>query len=407
MKQATAYASIKKVATMLACHGPHDNRIRGMLNHHGATTGRWTNSLVQFQNMKRPTPGIDTEGAYRDICGGISREMLDLCYGPPLEVISSCIRHFVQDTELVCGSCGCLASEGLCPNWGCEGGYLKRRGKLFNNADYAAVEARIVAWLAGQEDALEEYRSYDAAESKEEKNALDPYRHLAALIYGVSVAEVNKFPQRNVGKHAKLGCGYGLGAAGFRKQVKKQSGGYDLPLGLEETAVAIWRSKHKKIVSFWYNTERAAKRAIVNKGKAFQVDKVTFLCRDIEGMCFLLCQLPSKRKLAFPQPRISADQIVIFGNTVGNNWGDIRLWGGDFTGRITQAVAADLMAIGATNSEKAGYEIATLIHDEALAYHKPGQTPEEFVELLTDMPSWADGLPIAAEGSLVPFYKKD
>jgi len=96
LKQSIAYASIKKVKTMLECCGPHDNRIRGMLNHHGATTGRWTASLVQFQNMKRPTVK-HTEDAYRDICLGISREMLELCYGPVLEVISSCIRHFVHD----------------------------------------------------------------------------------------------------------------------------------------------------------------------------------------------------------------------------------------------------------------------------------------------------------------------
>jgi len=98
LKQSIAYASIKKVKTMLACAGPHDNRIRGMLNHHGATTGRWTASLVQFQNMKRPTVK-HTEDAYRDICLGISREMLELCYGPVLEVISSCIRHFVHDVD--------------------------------------------------------------------------------------------------------------------------------------------------------------------------------------------------------------------------------------------------------------------------------------------------------------------
>lgn len=96
MKQSIAYASIKKIPTMLACAGPHDNRIRGMMNHHGATTGRWTASLVQFQNMKRPTIK-NSEEAYREICAGISRDMLDLCYGPPLEVISSCIRHFVHD----------------------------------------------------------------------------------------------------------------------------------------------------------------------------------------------------------------------------------------------------------------------------------------------------------------------
>lgn len=96
LKQSIAYASIKKVKTMIACAGPHDNRIRGMLTHHGATTGRWTASLVQFQNMKRPTVKF-TEEAYRDICNGISREMLEICYGPVLEVISSCIRHFVHD----------------------------------------------------------------------------------------------------------------------------------------------------------------------------------------------------------------------------------------------------------------------------------------------------------------------
>ncbi len=98
LKQAIAYASIKKIQTMLNCSGPHDNRIRGMLNHHGATTGRWTASLVQFQNMKRPTIK-GTEDAYRMICEGCSREMLEICYGPVLEVISSCVRHFVHDCD--------------------------------------------------------------------------------------------------------------------------------------------------------------------------------------------------------------------------------------------------------------------------------------------------------------------
>lgn len=100
MKQSVAYAAIKKVQTMLDCAGPHDNRIRGMLNHHGATTGRSTNSLVQFQNMKRPAGHLVkwSELAYKAICGGVSREELEMCFGPVLEVISSCIRHFVHDT---------------------------------------------------------------------------------------------------------------------------------------------------------------------------------------------------------------------------------------------------------------------------------------------------------------------
>lgn len=108
LRQSISYAAVKKVATMIACAGPHDNRIRGMLNHHGATTGRWTASLVQFQNMKRPSDaflaetykdsGVTwSEVAYKEICNGVSREMLELCHGPVLEVISSCIRHFVED----------------------------------------------------------------------------------------------------------------------------------------------------------------------------------------------------------------------------------------------------------------------------------------------------------------------
>lgn len=98
LRASVSYAAIKKVATMLACVGPGDNRIRGLLNHHGATTGRSTNSLVQFQNMKRATIK-NSEAAYRDICAGISREMLEIVYGPPLEVIASSIRHFVEDVK--------------------------------------------------------------------------------------------------------------------------------------------------------------------------------------------------------------------------------------------------------------------------------------------------------------------
>jgi DNA polymerase len=375
MKQALSYAAPKKVAAMLACVGPHDNRIRGMLNHHGANTGRWTASLVQFQNMKRSTK--TSEEAYKEICEGISREMLDLCYGDPLEIISLCIRHFVQDSRPI------------------------------NDADYAAIEARIVAWLAGEEDALRQYRAYDAAKTPEEKHALDPYRLLAMLIYGFDrVDQVEKFPHRHVGKHAKLGLGFGMGSSKFRVTVKAQ-GNYDLEAGLEDKAVTTFRSANKKIVSFWYDSERAAKRAILNKGKVFPAGKVAFKCEDISGIPFLLMKLPSGRKLAYPWPKIKDDRIHFFGNIKGTQWGDIATWGGSLVENATQAVAADVMAAGAHNCENEGYEIMTLIHDQALSYHQDGQTAEQFVQLLTDLPAWAEGLPIAAEGSLVPFYRKD
>ena len=87
-------------------------------------------------------------------------------------------------------------------------------------------------------------------------------------------------------------------------------------------------------------------------------------------------------------------------------WGRKALSPGDFTNNLVQGIAADIMANGAHNAERAGYEIATLIHDQALAYYKPGQTIEELVKLLTTLPSWAAGLPIAAEGAVTPFYVK-
>lgn len=96
LKQSISYASIKKIKTMIACVGPSDNRLRGMHAHHAATTGRWGGQLVQVQNFKRSTIN-DSDGAYQMICDGCSREMLEICYGPVLEVISSSVRHFIHD----------------------------------------------------------------------------------------------------------------------------------------------------------------------------------------------------------------------------------------------------------------------------------------------------------------------
>lgn len=427
MKQSIAYASIKKIATMLACAGPRDNRIRGMMNHHGAGTGRWTASLVQFQNMKKATIK-HSEDAYREICEGVSREMLELCYGPVLEVISSCIRHFVHDIE-PCARCDGqgeideTAGEQPYDHWStcqtCNGS--KTQEREFNDADYSAIEARIVCWLAGQEDALCEYRA-----------GIDRYKVMASFIYGIPVEEINKHPQRFVGKFTILGCGFQMGAPKFRATVKRQ-GGYDLPLGMEEIAVKAFRAKHKALVKYWYAVEEAAKQAILNKGQVFRpIPKrrrgedaltplpkfadVRFKCEDIGGLPFLIIRLPSGRKLAYPKPRVEkskkfegATSIVFYGNIKGVIWGDVDTFAGSLVENITQAVAADIMAHGAHNAENASYEIATLIHDQALAYHYPerNQTPEEFVKLLTELPSWADGLPIEAEGGLVPFYKKD
>ncbi len=275
----------------------------------------------------------------------------------------------------------------------------------FLDADYNSIEARICPWLAGQEDVLDEYRLQDAATTPEEKILRCRYRIMASTIFRVPVAKINNHPQRFVGKFTILGCGFGMGASKYRASIEKF---YKLPPGVEDVAVQAWRAKHKKVVSYWYDMERQAKNAILHKGKVFECRKhIKFMVRDVEGMAFLLMRLPSGRKLAYPKPRLCNDRIAFFGNTIGVNWGDVSTWGGTLVENATQAVAADVMAHGTHKAEKEGYETATLIHDQFLGYHKEGQTPERLIELLTDLPSWGEGLPIAAEGSAVPFYRKD
>lgn len=266
----------------------------------------------------------------------------------------------------------------------------------FLDADYSAIEARITCWLAQQEDALQDYR-----------DNVDRYKTMASIIYRVPVEQVNKHPQRFVGKQATLGCGFGMGPPKFRATCWKM-GRYKLPNGLEYTAVAAWRQKHKKVVSYWYDVERAAKNAILRKGEVFAVrERIKFMVKNIEGMEFLLMRLPSGRKLAYSRPRLCGDRIAFFGNQKGATWGDISTWGGSLVENAVQGIAADVMCVGSHNAEQENYSIAMLVHDQAIAFQTNGQTPERFVELLTRLPSWADGLPIAAEGAVVPFYKKD
>lgn len=208
-------------------------------------------------------------------------------------------------------------------------------------------------------------------------------------------------------------CSYQMGPAKFRKTCEK-FGYKDLPAGLEDKAVKAFRQKHKKIVQYWYDLEKAAKSAILRKGTIFPVRNVSFLCRDVEGMMFLLLKLPSGRKLAYPKPRIipsrkfpDATTIVFFGHILGTQWGDVETYAGKICENLVQGIAADIMANGAHNAEREGFAIATLIHDQCLTYKREGQTAEKLVELLTELPPWAAGLPLAAEGSEVPFYKKD
>lgn len=416
LKKMTSYAAVKKVPAMIACAGPHDNRVRGTLIDYGAGTGRWSAVLIQPQNMKKPSQHLETvtEDIYRDIIDGASAADLALCYGPPLECISSCIRHFIHDAA----------------------------GELLD-ADYSAIEARIIAWQAQEEWRLEVFRTHGAI-----------YEASAHQMFGTPMEDFATYkrengtshPHRKKGKVAELALGYQGGVNAMVKMGAEKEG-----LERKEMAsiVKAWRAASPAVVQLWYDAENAARSAVSNKGQRYPFGVgCEFFCATTAGIDYLFLRLPSGRRIAYPWPKLekqltwvtvskeTEEEIrhTLLNPTVEEvararkkdpkarvslaitywgqiplkvTWGRSGLYGGRIVENICQGIAADVMAIGAYNAWQAGYEIVSLIHDEALAHYRPGQSIEEFIELLTDMPEWADGLPLKADGGVIPFYRKD
>lgn len=372
------YAAAKKVYTMLDC-ACADGRVRGAHHWYGAGTGRWSGRLIQPQNFKRPTVK-DTDLAYRIICDHAllgedparTRETLDLLWGNALEVVASCIRNYI---------------------------YLPNG---FWDADYNAVEARIVCWLAGQEDVLEDYR-----------RGVDQYKKMAGRIYGVPADQiVNPSHEREVGKRTVLGCGFSMGAKKFKETLLNQYG-IDISIVMSEKAVTAYRQSHPKVQKLWYACDRAARNAIANPGRAFTAGPLlSFRVLNVAEIPYLLMRLPSGRAIAYPWPKLEwsaakqENAITFYGNIKGKIWGRVSTYGGKLVENATQGTAADLMMNGCIHAERAGYAMAVLIHDQGLAEKWAGQNLEGYIAALTNLPPWANGLPLKAEGKAVPYYKK-
>jgi len=374
LKSYLSYAAVTKVSTMLSCECG-DGIVRGTLVYHGAGPGRWSGRLIQTQNLKRPDIS-DTDVAYSMICEGASAEGLAMCFGNPLSAVASCIRHFIQHPT-----------------------------DLLNDADYSAIEARIVCWLAGQEDALQEYR-----------DGVDAYVSMASVIFNKPREKITAM-ERWVGKQTVLGCGFQMSSARFYDQCielteKFNIKGISVSPELADLAVGTFRRIRSKVVNLWYDCDRAAREAILSPGKVFSAgEKINFQVVTKEEVPYLAMRLPAGRCIVYPWPKLEnkaggKTNITFFGQLPGKSaWGRVSTYGGKLVENATQGTAADIMANGAVNAEKAGFEILTLIHDQALARHD-GRPIEEFCNCLTDLPEWAKGLPIDAEGQITPYYVK-
>lgn len=457
-----SYAAVKKVPTMLNAACP-DGRVRGSLLWSGAErTHRWAGRIIQPQNFRRPT-FKGTEQAYKMLCAGADIETLEMLFAPFLEVVASCIRHFIQLPD----------------------------GQGMLQADYSGVEDRGASWLCGAQQNIDLFN-----------NGAKMYEIMAAKIFHVDPEEVDT-DQRFIGKQARLGCTYNMGRPKFRGTCENYSftppdsmvedykprfrvalaklrkrcqdpdpwdkyeikfpsprfarlrngkngrefsvwayrkGGTarkitdpDNPTAeewldltyddLADRAVTTWREDNPEIVDAWKSIDTAAKKAIQNPGKLFKgTDKITFGVTDKPGFRALVMRLPSGHTLIYPKPKlvwkgeegVEKDpndyyniEIHFWGKVpMSSKWGWCKTYGGKLLENATQGICGDFMSNGAVNATRNNFCIFMLVHDEAIAIKQKGQTQEELCDLLCHLPPWADGMPLAAEGNQIPFYKK-
>jgi len=400
------FAAAKKVDVMLDCVNS-DGLVRGTLLWHGAGTGRWSGRLIQPQNFKKPSIK-QTELAYQMICDGCTREELELVFGNPLEVIASCIRHFIHVP-----------------------------GVEMLDADYNAVEARIANWVAGQDDVVALFDKADNwTGSKESKP--DPYKTMAGFIFNKRPEAIqNPSMERDVGKTVELGCQFGLAADTFYKKSVEKGAAYMTP-DICAKGIDAYRQTHDRVVKCWWDCDTAVKRAIMQPDRWFNAGSyLSFSVKQLSGFTVLLARLPSGRCLSFPLPEIvketddefkartarkpkeSAEDhikrvkrttrregITFWGVIKGKTWGRCRLYSSLIFQNCVQAIAGDLVAYGSCEALRQGFDIFTLIHDQALAMKKVGQTAANYAIALATLPPWAGGLPLKAEAKTVKFYKK-
>jgi len=338
-----------------------DGRVRNYLIYHGASTGRWTSHTIQLQNLPRGI-GIDPEPCIELIKSG-GNDVFEILYDDPFGAISSCVRGlFIADTD-----------------------------KVFYVVDYAAIEARVVAWLAGESKVLRMFRS-----------GIDVYVEMAKQIFNKPNLTKKNKEERFLGKVAVLACGYGMGAVRF--QGTCEGWGMDVGSELSQKAVDTYRKTNKRIVSFWYDLERAAV-ACVRTGKNYKCGPVRF----ISSREFLYCELPSKRRLAYYKPRIEEGSLTYFTqDSQTHSFRKTSTYGGKLCENVTQAVARDIMADAMLELEKENFPIVLCVHDEVVVEKKKGARfyLNDIENIMKKTPEWAAGCPIDVEGFTTERYSK-
>lgn len=363
LRQLLSKTSTKKYEAMTNAAGT-DHRVRGLTQYYGAArTGRWAGRLIQLQNL--PQNHLDNIGEVREIVRARDLEALEMLFDSVPDVLSQLIR-----TALVA-----------------------KDGHTFLVSDYAAIEARVIAYLAG-----EKWRMDVFAEGG------DIYCSSASQMFKVPVVKhgINGH-LRQKGKIAELACGYGGGVGALKAFGADKMGLTDEEM---QDIVTQWRLASPTIPKLWRDTENAAKRALENPGRTCTIPCGVKYYRDADA---LRCVLPSGRILTYWDARLEPDGSIAFmgQNQTTRKWEKTDTWGGKLVENIVQAVARDCLAVAMLRLDAAGYKIVFHVHDEIIAEAPDGSRWEDMAEIMGQPIDWAPGLLLRGDGYATPFYMKD
>lgn len=374
IRQGLGKSSLKKYDAIQAATGP-DGRIRGTLQFYGATrTGRWAGRLLQVQNL--PRTYLKHQNEVRQLIKGKQVDALEMIYGDVNDVLSQMIR-----TALI-----------------------PAPGSVFIDADFSAIEARLIAWEAKEEWVLDVFRTTGKI-----------YETTAAKMFGIPVETIVKghpnYSYRQRGKVATLALGY-QGGVGAMRRMDVSGALKDLPDEEIQDMVNRWREQNPNIVQLWRTMEHAAKFVINSKRGCLAIPGVTFRM-EASTTCpfpFMTMSLPSGRKLYYANPSVGDDGHIHYMEQTDRGWQDSETYGGKLTENLTQAIGRDCLEFALDNLKAAGFKVVFHIHDEVVIERQTNDPEADLYEvrrIMSQPAPWAKGLPLNAEGWVGDFFTKD
>lgn len=379
IRQELGKSSTKKYDAIQNCVCP-DGRVRGLLQFYGANrTGRWAGRLVQVQNLPRTyTEPLELA---RDLVREQRLNAIQVVYGKTNDTLSQLIRT----------------------------AFIAAPGNVLIDADFSAIEARVISWLADQEWRLEVFRTHGKI-----------YEASASQMFGVPIERIKKgnpeYSLRQRGKVAELALGYQGGVAAMRNM----DTGHQLDSLSDDEIKDIvnrWRDTNPKIRDLWYAFDTAAVSVIQNGGSVnVRCCTVAREHDQTQGISYLTIRLPSGRKLYYVDPGVGENRwgnpsITYMGLNDKNKWARVETYGGKLVENVVQAIARDCLAQAIEHLEAEGFPVVFHVHDEVVIDIAPFADDKTMlnrvIQIMSTPIPWAPGLPLGADGWVGMFFKKD